>query len=68
MSSTLLAAGDKLIKLWPQAKLTLFPKESQREDVGGYNFFILCLRDPKKAFFMIQISLFHDNKKIMLVF
>lgn len=35
MSSTLLAAGDQLIKMWPQAILMLLAKKSQREDVGG---------------------------------
>ena len=47
MSSTLLAAGDQLIKLWPEAKLALPARESQQEDVGGYNFLILFSHDPR---------------------
>lgn len=38
-------------------------KENQREDVGGYNFLICFFHNPKKAIFIIQISLFHDIKK-----
>lgn len=38
MPFTLLAAGDQLIRLWPEAELTLPARESQREDVGGYHF------------------------------
>lgn len=51
MSSTLVAAGDQLIKLWPQAKLMLPARESHREDVGGYNFSILFSHDPKEIYF-----------------
>lgn len=69
MSSTPLAAGDKLIRLWPQAKLMHSAKQSQREDVGGNLFFFgLCCRDIMKAIFMRWISLFHENNKRMLVF
>lgn len=33
-----LAAGDQLIKLWPEAQLTLSATDSHREAVGGYHF------------------------------
>lgn len=38
MPSTLLAAGDELIKLGLQAKPILPAREIQRDDVGGYKF------------------------------
>lgn len=38
LSSTLLAPGDQLIKLSPQAKFMCSAKGNQREDVGGYSF------------------------------
>lgn len=73
MSSTPLAAGDKLIRLWPQANLMHSAKQSQREDVGGnlfsFSFFFsLCCRDTMKAIFMSWVSLFHENNERMLVF
>lgn len=68
MSSTLLAAGDHLIKLWPQAKLTFPARESHGEDVGGYNLLILFSHDPKKTIFRIRISYFMIIRKIMQFF
>lgn len=66
-----LAAGDEFIKLWPQAKAHA---RSHREDVGGWTFSVFSLPLPhslhnlKEAIFKIRISLFHDNKNIMLLF
>lgn len=67
-----LAAGDELIKLWPQTKAHA---RSHREDVGGWTFSVFfflalphSLHNLKEAIFKIRISLFHDNKNIMLLF